>query len=322
MNSPPYPRATALLIVLAASLLPGSSARGTQQKEPAAALRETLARAGVFFRADAPLLLRNREDSYLPIYLEIINGVEKTGKSAVSTVTQYLTREPLKLEGVNIFAKPVGARHQFVAEPLRLGQSEDFSFDARTQGQPFVIADRMKKTLEIPLELLQTYLSAHYLGGPFAVVDLWVAFRVAGWPSQSTYLRVRLNPPPLPQIANWYRGDPHYHSTFPDNPAERGYPLNVIKQAALHADLNWVVLADHSTDLTPERYARALQEVAKHRDGRFLFIRGEELTVASAKETLLTTLHMVALPSPDDPDRGFAGSGSGTDAVKIGRAHV
>jgi len=315
MNSPPYPRATALLIVLAASLLPGSSARGTQQKEPAAALRETLARAGVFFRADAPLLLRNREDPYLPIYLEIINGVEKTGKSAVSTVTQYLTREPLKLEGVNIFAKPVGARHQFVAEPLRLGQSEDFSFDARTEGQPFVIADRMKKTLEIPLELLQTYLSAHYLGGPFAVVDLWVAFRVAGWPSQSTYLRVRLNPPPLPQIANWYRGDPHYHSAFTDNPAERGYPLNVIKQAALHADLNWVVLADHSTDLTPERYARALQEVAKHRDGRFLFIRGEELTVASAKETLLTTLHMVALPSPDDPDRGFAGSGSGTDAV-------
>ena len=315
MNSRPHPRTTALLIVLAASLWSESSARAFQQKEPATALREALARAGVFFRADAPLLLRNREDPYLPIYLEIINGVEKTGKSAVSAVTQYVTREPLKLEGVNIFAKPAGARRQFVAEPLRLGRSEDFSFDARTEGQPFAIADRMKKTLEIPLELLQSYLSAHYLGGPFAVVDLWVAFRVAGWPSQNTYLRVHLNPPPLPQIANWYRGDLHHHSAFTDNPAERGHPLGVTKQAALDAGLNWVVLADHSTDLTAERYARELQEVAKHRDGRFLFIRGEELTVASAKETLLTTVHMVALPSPDDPDRGFASSSSGTDAA-------
>jgi hypothetical protein len=295
----------------------GSIARGAPQRDTATSLRETLSRTGVFFRADAPSVLRNREDPYLPVYLEIINGVEKTGKSALTAVRQYVTREPLKLEGVNIFVKPAGARRQFATEPLLVGESKDFSFDARTGGQPFVITDRMKKTLEIPRELLQAYLSAHYLGGPFELVDLWVAFRVAGWPSQNVYLRVRLNATPLPKIPNWYRSDIHYHSAFTDNPAERGHPLDVTKQAALHAGLNWLLLADHSTDLNPERWAQALREVVKYRDGRFLFIRGEELTVASAKETLLTSVHMLALPSPDNPDQGFPSSEGAADTVMM-----
>ena len=303
------------LLILAGSLLLSSTARAAPQQEAVSSLRETLARTGVFFRADAPAVLRNREDPYLPVYLEIINGVEKTGKSALSVVRQYVSREPLKLEGVNLFVKPAGARRQFATEPLLLGESKDFSFDARAGGQPFVIADRMKKTLEIPRELLQAYLSAHYLGGPFELVDLWVAFRATGWPSQNIYLRVRLNAAPLPQVPDWYRGDIHYHSAFTDNPAERGHPLDVTKQAALQAGLNWVVLADHSTDLNPERWARALQEVAKYRDGRFLFIRGEELTLASAKQTALTSVHMVALPSPDDPDKGFPASEGAADSV-------
>jgi len=315
MSSMPHLRTSCLLFLLTGSLLLGSTARGAPPQEAATSLRETLARTGVFFRADAPSLLRNREDPYLPVCLEIINGVEKTGKSALSVVRQYVSRDPLKLEGVNIFVKPAGARRQFATEPLPLGESKDFSFDARTGGQPLVIAERFKKTLEIPRELLQTYLSAHYLGGPFELVDLWVAFRVSGWPRQNFYLRVRLNAPALPQLPNWYRGDIHYHSAFTDNPAERGHPLDVTKQAALHAGLNWVHLADHSTDLNPERWAKALQEVAKYRDGRFLFIRGEELTLASAKQTLLTSVHMVALPSPDDPDKGFPASEGAADSV-------
>jgi len=46
-----------------------------------------------------------------------------------------------------------------------------------------------------------------------------------------------------------------------------------------------------------------------------LFIRGEELTVASARETALTTVHLVALPSPEDPDKGVATPAAGSDAV-------
>jgi hypothetical protein len=305
MPSMSHLRTSCSLLILTGGLFLGSVAGGAPPQEAASSLRETIARTGVFFRADAPSLLRNQADPYLPVYLEIINGVEKTGKSALSVVRQYVAREPLKLEGVNIFVKPAGARRQFATAPLLLGGSKDFSFDARIGGQPLVIAARLKKTLEIPRELLQTYLRAHYLGGPFELVDLWVAFRVSGWPSQNIYLRVRLNAPALPQVPNWYRGDIHYHSAFTDNPAERGHPLDVTKQAALHAGLNWVALADHSTDLNPERWAEALREVAKYRDGRFLFIRGEELTLASARQTLLTSVHMVALPSPDDPDKGF-----------------
>ncbi len=281
-------------------------------------VKEILSRTGVFFRADAPYVLRNQSDIYLSIYVEIINGVEKTGRSAITKLAPYVTREPLKLEGVNVYAKPPGARRQFADEPLLLGESREFTFDARTDGQPLTVETRWRKALQIPREVLMSYMRQRYLGALPEVVDLLVAIRVSGWPSQNTYLRVRLNAPSVPELPGWYRGDMHYHSAFTDNAAERGYPLSVIKQAALHTGLSWVVLADHSTDLDPESYAQALQEVQKLRDGNFLFIRGEEITAVSGKESLLGTVHMVALPSPDDPDKGFPAGESSSDTVIMG----
>ncbi len=321
MNSPiSNLRIRNVALVLAAVLASPVIARPTPQAVTASGVREAAARTGVFFRADAPYALRNAEDLYLPIYLEIINGVEKTGQSAVTVVRQYVTRAPLELEGVNIFVKPAGTRRQFASEPLRLGSSQDYSLDTRTEGQPLRIADRMRRVLEIPRERIESYLKQHYIGGPFDVVDLQVSFYVVGWPSQDFYLRVRLDAPPLPAVPNWYRGDMHYHCMFTDNPAERGYLLSVTKQAALHAGFNWVLLADHSSDLDAERFAEALREVRKYRDGRFLFIRGEEVTVASGKEALLTTVHMVAAPSPDNPDKGFSSgtSAAGEDVITTG----
>jgi hypothetical protein len=278
-------------------------------------IKEKISQVGVFFRADTPWTFRNREDTYLPIYLEIINGIEKAAHTAGSSVRQYITREPLKLEGVNLFVKPAGARRQFATEPLLLGASRDFSYDARSNGRPLIVTDRMKKTLEVPRELIDGYLNRLYIGGPFHVVDLWVAMRITGWPSQNFFLRARLDAPPLPRLPNWSRGDMHYHSGFTDNPAERGYPLSVTKQAALDAGFDWLMLADHSTDLNPDRYAEALREIKKYRDGRFVFIRGEELTLSSGKPELLTTVHMVALPSPDDPDKGFPSPANPSDVV-------
>lgn len=278
-------------------------------------LPDQLARTGIFFRADTPWALRNADDPWLPLYLEIINGVERTAHTTGATVSQVLKRDPLPLEGVNVFIKPSGERRQFADDPLPLGQSKDFSFDARTNAHPLSIPDRWRKTLEIPLERIETYLGRHFIGGPWDEVDLRVAFRLAGWPSQETFLRARLHAPPLPAIPNWYRGDAHYHSSYTDNPAERGYPLSVTKQAALDSGLNWVALTDHSTDLSPDQYARQLGEVTSLRDGRFLFIRGEELTVASNQDTLLPTLHLLALPSPDDPDKGFPDTAGGSSTV-------
>ena len=295
---------TFALALVAGSLLLAPSSSGVQEK-PGASLQEEIARSGVFFRADAPSVLRNREDPYLPVFLEILNGVEKTGLSKVALLARQITREPLELEGVNIYVKPAGAKRRFATDPLRLGESRDFTFDARNEGKPLPISDRMEKTLEIPLDVLRAYLQQHFVGGPFDVIDLRAAFSARGWPSQDFYLRVRLTAPPLPQIPNWYRGDIHYHSGFTDNPAERGYPLGVTKQAALQADLHWLLLSDHSTDLNAERYAEELREAVRFRDGRFLYIAGEEVSAASGKEDSPATLHVLALPSPDDPDRGF-----------------
>jgi hypothetical protein len=268
-------------------------------------MKEKLSKTGVFFRADAPHSLRDSGDGYLPIFVEIINGVEQEAHTTGSRVSSYVKRGPLQLQGVNVFVKPTGARHQFTAEPLLLGTSKDLSFDALTGGQPLAIQDRFKKTLEVPRETIQSFLASHFLGGPFASTDFWVSIRAMGWPDQDFYLRVQLNAPPLPQIPNWYRGDIHYHCGYTDNPAERGYPLDVTKQAAIQAGLDWLLLTDHSTDLSADRYKAELDDVKKFRDGRLMLIRGEEVTAASGKDAIWTTVHMVAAPSPDDPDRGF-----------------
>ena len=268
-------------------------------------LKERLSKTGIFFRADAPRSLRNPGDVYLPIFVEIINGVEQEAHTTGSVVSNYVKRDPLKVQGVNVFVKPTGASHQFSTDPLRLGASKDFTFDARTSGQPLVIQDRFNKTLEVPIEAVQSFIASHFLGGPFASVDFRVSIRVVDWPDQDFYLRVRLNAPPLPQIPNWYRGDVHYHCGYTDNPAERGYPLGVTKQATIQAGMDWLLLTDHSTDLSPDRFKEELDDVKKFRDGRMMLIRGEEVTVASAKDAVLTTVHMIAAPSPDDPDKGF-----------------
>jgi hypothetical protein len=280
-------------------------------------LKEKLSKTGVFFRADAPRSLRNPGDVYLPIFVEIINGVEQEAHTTGSGVSNYVKRDPLKLQGVNVFVKPSGPRHQFTTEPILLGTSKDFSFDAGAGGQALMMQDRYKKTLEVPREAVQSFLANHFLGGPFASVDLWVSIRAVDWPDQDFYLRVKLNAPPLPQIPNWYRGDIHYHSGYTDNPAERGYSLDVTKQAAIQAGMDWLLLTDHSTDLSPDRYKEELDDVQKFRDGRLMLIRGEEVTVASGKDAVLTTVHMVAAPSPDDPDKGFPELKNADDTVIV-----
>ena len=84
-------------------------------------MKEKLSKTGVFFRADAPRSLRNSADVYLPIFVEIINGVEQEAHTTGSGISNYVKRDPLKFQGVNIFVKPSGARHQFTTEPLTAG---------------------------------------------------------------------------------------------------------------------------------------------------------------------------------------------------------
>jgi len=302
-------------MVVAACFMAAPPAFSQPQESLLDQLKAKLSKTGIFFRADAPRSLRNSDDVYLPIFVEIINGVEQEAHTTGSGVSNYIKRDPLNLQGVDVFVKPSGGRHQFITQPLLLGTSKDFSFDARTDGQPLAIQDRYKKNLEVPREAIQSFLASHFLGGPFASADFWVSIRVVDWPDQDFYLRVNLNAPPLPQIPNWYRGDIHYHCGYTDNPAERGYPLDVTKQAAIQAGLDWLLLTDHSTDLSPDRYKQELDDVEKFRDGRLMLIRGEEVTVASGQDAVLTTVHMVAAPSPDDPDKGFPDLKNAEDTV-------
>jgi hypothetical protein len=281
---------------------PEPGKQGTELPSP-------LAQAGVFFRADAPRALRNPDDPNLPIVLEVINGVEKVAHTTGIAFAGLISRPPLRLEGVEVYACPVAAHAEFAEEPVRLAPGDKldkFTWDARNHGEPLAVNDRYSFTLQVPRAAIESYLHQHYLGSRFSAVNLKVTFKLDEWPGQSFYLRVRLDAPPLPHLANWYRGDTHVHSSYTDNPAERGHALEVTRQAALAAGLDWIVLADHSTDLNSERFATELEEVRRYRDARFMFIRGEEVTVASGKATLLGgTLHLLALPSPDDPDRGF-----------------
>ena len=306
-----------LRTLVVAACLAGIPAFSQSQEGLVDQLKQKLSKTGVFFRADAPRSLRNPGDVHLPIFVEIINGVEQEAHTTGSGVSNYVKRDPVQFQGVIVFVKPSGSRHQFANNPLLLGTSKDFSFDARSGGQPLAIQDRIKKIIEVPRDAIQSYLASHFLGGPFPSVDLWVSIRAVDWPPQDFFLRVNLNAPPLPQISNWYRGDVHYHSGYTDNPAERGYPLEVTKQAAIQAGMDWLLLTDHSTDLSPESYNAELDDVEKLRDGRLMLIRGEEITLASGKDAVLTTVHMVAAPSPDDPDKGFPDSEHPTSTVIV-----
>jgi hypothetical protein len=308
--------AIVLLLTHAANAVPQTA--GPQKDRQTSTLTEEVSRTGVFFRADAPRVLRNPQDPYLPVFLEIINGVEQEGSSNIAQLAQKIKREPVELQGVKVFVKPSGSNRRFAADPLLLGASSDFTYDPRKEGKPFAVATRMKRTLEIPLATVRDYVEKHFFGGPFDVLDFKVTLVAQDWPNQDFYLRVRMSAPPQPRIPHWYRGDIHYHSGFTDNPAERGYPLDVTKQAAIQAGMDWVVLSDHSCDLDREKFAEEEREAAKYSDGRFRFIVGEEVTTASVRGDSQVTLHMLALPSPDDPEKGFPDPAHATGNAILG----
>ena len=259
---------------------------------------------GRVFRADAPYVLRNSEDPSLPIFLRIINGVEKSQGAPAAIARRYITRDPILLEGVNLYLKPMGRRRQFPKKPFLLSPESEYSVPLVSDGEPLKIVDRFEKTLQLPISEVESYLQENFIGGGARTLDIQIEFVLWEEPAQRIGLRTRLGGEPLPYLPGWYRGDTHYHSGYTNNPAERGHPLDVTRQAALHAGLDWILVTDHSSDLDSGDFARQLEEIQKLRDEDFVFIRGEEVTAQSSQEGLLTTVHLVAFPSPEDPDRG------------------
>ncbi len=152
-------RVKLLFAALSALALVVTTARGARSSAQAAAtLQEKVSRAGVFFRADAPRVLRNRHDAYLPLFLEVINGVEKAAHSSLASAVRKINRAPLGLEGLKIFVKPAGNDRQFTEGPLELGASHEFSLEFKTNGQALSIPDRWSQTIELPLDAVEAYL--------------------------------------------------------------------------------------------------------------------------------------------------------------------
>ena len=111
-------------MVVAATFMAAPPAFAQPQESLTDQLKARFSKTGVFFRADAPRSLRNPGDVYLPIFVEIINGVEQEAHTTGSGVSNYVSRNPLKFQGVNVFVKPSGVRHQFAKEPLLLGDEQ------------------------------------------------------------------------------------------------------------------------------------------------------------------------------------------------------
>ena len=61
--------------------------------------------------------------------------------------------------------------------------------------------------------------------------------------------RTYLEEQALPYPANWYAGDPHYHSNFTEDQVEFGADIKTTREIALCMGLDWFFVTDHSYDL-------------------------------------------------------------------------
>ncbi len=107
---------------------------------------------------------------------------------------------------------------------------------------------------------------------------------------------------PLRNSPQWYYGDTHYHSNYTNDFKEFGNPVPDTRAAAERIGLDWLVITDHTCDLTDEnpyweqpladtRWADLGLEVAANSDDRFRLLRGEELTVLGMPGKGDDTLH-------------------------------
>ncbi|MGE5325520.1 MAG: hypothetical protein ACM3NO_00665, partial [Deltaproteobacteria bacterium] len=87
----------ALILFVSAAGNAAAQTAAPQLDKPSASITEEVSRAGVFFRADAPRVLRNSQDPFLPIFLEVINGVEQESRSNLAQLARKISRDPVQL---------------------------------------------------------------------------------------------------------------------------------------------------------------------------------------------------------------------------------
>ncbi len=91
----------------------------------------------------------------------------------------------------------------------------------------------------------------------------------------------------------WCYGDTHYHSRYTNNVNEFGNPVDDTKNAARCIGLEWLIITDHSVDLSKENpywkgertdhvdpWNALGREVKDYSDNNFRLVRGEEVSVS------------------------------------------
>jgi len=122
-------------------------------------------------------------------------------------------------------------------------------------------------------------------------------------------LKTMLASDPLPNMTDWYPGDPHVHSTFTEDQAEFGAPPEVTERMARAMGLSWVAITDHSYDLDdqpqdplaqdPElkkwhQLAGLISKLNRSQRG-FVTLLGEEVSCGNARGR---NIHLLAFGAP------------------------
>ena len=149
----------------------------------------------------------------------------------------------------------------------------------------------------IPSEIIQGYDD---------IIDLYVEFNLDYSTDEHSYLRVFRETNELPKIANWYRGDTHYHTFFTQNTAEYGHPIEPTSFFAKKTGIDWITTTDHSCDFDNygvsatsnwNELGNQIQEL-NSLDSTFKFIRGIEISANNSDGSIV---HGLVYPSENEP---------------------
>jgi len=155
------------------------------------------------------------------------------------------------------------------------------------------------------------------LAGLGDIVDIKVYFSLDWETDDVQYLRVFRSDNDFPKLADWYRGDLHYHSFYTNNSAEFGLPLDATKQIAKAIGLNWMITSNHSCDYDnygtsmKSNWSRENSEMQSLNaaDSSMIFMHGME---ASVNNSAGKTVHMLSYPSSAAPySMPYIGDGNG-----------
>lgn len=149
-------------------------------------------------------------------------------------------------------------------------------------------------------------------------------------------LRIELSDYSLPTIRNWYAGDTHYHSSYTDNLAESGGPIEATALVGKEIGLSWVTITDHSFDLDSDpsgsdsrneagKWAYLTGECRDYSNPEFLCILGEEISVVSEEGKYIHLLaYNISSPIKGEGANGdlLGGSEKNTDSNGDGKDDI